>query len=279
MNYSSKSEDCTNLSIEDRNRHGEHILDILTSCAPKDSTFAFYKVVELGEWADEGNIIEALSKMVDDDIDIANLSIGVPKKEDEERENLRKAVNGALEQGLILVAAAGNTADIDQEDDELNTVFDPARVNGVLSVGGFLSHCTEDENCDNVSYSFEVAGYTEGPFCGGQEDMISKCEGADTYRCWEGNVDRTVEDPIVYAPVHYPCRRADDLAEEMNVGTSYGTPLVTGQLAEIMCELDIRPSPEHLIEVVKESSEGDQFPKFSALNTQYNMYESFVEKY
>lgn len=262
-----RSNDCTQISIEANEPHGEFIFDILTTCAPTGTTFAFYRVLEAGDVVDAGNLITALSRMIEDNVDIVNLSVGLPRKRGVNRKYLRRAVKDTLDHNIPIIAAAGNREQINPDEGHYDSVFYPARITGVISVGGYESICKQNENCDQVSYSFGG----DGPFCGKHKYLDARCRGVDTDEWWKGNVLPTINNPTITAPVHYVCKvkRPSGIGsrEILLKGTSYAAPLVTGQLAGILCELKYQPTPDQILDSVKSAANSEEFPKFDALRT------------
>jgi len=114
----------------DTNGHGNQVAGviaangILKGVAPKSKILA-YKVSEDGEGVSSDLIIKAINKSIEDDADIINISLGVNKT----NSNIDKAVDNALQKGIIVITAAGNDGPIP------NTIGSPGKNPGCLTVG------------------------------------------------------------------------------------------------------------------------------------------------
>ncbi|HXW02996.1 MAG TPA: S8 family serine peptidase, partial [Nitrosarchaeum sp.] len=91
-----------------------------------------YKVSEDGEGVSSDLIIKAINKSIEDDADIINISLGVNKT----NSNIDKAVNNALQKGIIVITAAGNDGPIPQ------TIGSPGKNPGSITVGATYNNLT-----------------------------------------------------------------------------------------------------------------------------------------
>lgn len=138
----------------DKHGHGTHVAGIvaakgvLTGMAPDVSLYAYKVLNDFGYGADS-SIIAALEKSVDpdgdpltqDQMDIVNLSLG---GSGEPNSPISEAANNAMEDGVLVVVAAGNSGGI-------STIGSPGNAEQVLTVGA----------SDNLGF---VAGFSSrGP--------------------------------------------------------------------------------------------------------------------
>ena len=95
---------------QDTNGHGTQVAGIIaadgetTGIAPKSKILA-YRVSEDGEAVSSDLIIKAIKQAISDEADIINISLGVDIIHDE----IDYAVNEAVKNGIVVVAAAGNS--------------------------------------------------------------------------------------------------------------------------------------------------------------------------
>ena len=95
---------------QDTNGHGTQVAGIIaadgeiTGIAPKSKILA-YRVSEDGEAVSSDLIIKAIKQAISDEADIINISLGVDIIHDE----IDHAVNEAVKNGIVVVAAAGNS--------------------------------------------------------------------------------------------------------------------------------------------------------------------------
>ncbi|MCV0412832.1 S8 family serine peptidase [Nitrosarchaeum sp.] len=121
----------------DTNGHGTQVAGviaadgILKGVAPKAKILA-YKVSEDGEGVSSDLIIKAINKSIEDDADIINISLGVNKT----NANIDKAVDNALQKGIIVITAAGNDGPIPQ------TIGSPGKNPGSITVGATYNNLT-----------------------------------------------------------------------------------------------------------------------------------------
>ena len=93
----------------DTNGHGTQVAGIIAAdgqvqgIAP-ESSIVSYKVSEDGEEVASDLIVKAIEQAITDDVDIINISLGVNRT----NSKIDEAVNKAVEQGIVVIAAAGN---------------------------------------------------------------------------------------------------------------------------------------------------------------------------
>ncbi|MBS3922894.1 MAG: S8 family serine peptidase [Nitrosarchaeum sp.] len=121
----------------DTNGHGTQVAGviaadgILKGVAPKAKILS-YKVSEDGEGVSSDLIIKAINKSIEDGADIINISLGVNKT----NSNIDKAVDNALQKGIIVITAAGNDGPIPQ------TIGSPGKNPGSITVGATYNNLT-----------------------------------------------------------------------------------------------------------------------------------------
>ena len=114
----------------DTTGHGTQVAGVIAAdgkvvgIAPKAKLLA-YKVSEDGEGVSSELIVRAIGRAVDDGADIINISLGVNKT----NTRIERAVNSALEQGVFVVAAAGN------DGPNSSSIGSPAINHGAITVG------------------------------------------------------------------------------------------------------------------------------------------------
>ena len=95
---------------QDTNGHGTQVAGIISAngqlrgIAPEAEIFA-YRVSEDGESVPSKLIVSAIKQAILDDVDIINISLGVNMTHTE----IEKTVNDAVKNGIVVVAAAGNS--------------------------------------------------------------------------------------------------------------------------------------------------------------------------
>jgi len=115
---------------QDTNGHGTQVTGIIAAngqlkgIAPMAEIFS-YRVSSDGESVPSDLIIKAINQAIDDKVDIINISLGVNVT----HHQIDNAVNNAIRQGIVVVAAAGNSGP-----DE-NTIGSPARNPNAITVG------------------------------------------------------------------------------------------------------------------------------------------------
>ena len=121
----------------DVNGHGTEVAGIVAAdgnfsgMAPKSKLFS-YKVSASGESVSSEYIEQAIRRAIDDKVGVINISLGVNKTNNE----LENAVDQAVSNGVVVVAAAGNNGP-----DEA-TIGSPGRDNNVITVGASYNNIT-----------------------------------------------------------------------------------------------------------------------------------------
>ena len=121
----------------DTNGHGTEVAGIIAAdgqlqgIAPKSKILA-YRVSQDGEAVSSDLIIKAIEQAVRDDADIINISLGVNLT----NSRIDQAVNKAVEQGVVVVTAAGNHGP------DLETIGSPGINPNTITVGATYNNIT-----------------------------------------------------------------------------------------------------------------------------------------
>ncbi len=121
----------------DTNGHGTEVTGIIAAdgqlkgIAPDASVFA-YKVSEDGEFVSSDLIVKAVQQAIKDDVDIINISLGVNRT----NSKIDQIVNKAVENGIIVVTAAGN------DGPRFGTIGSPGKNSKVITVGATYNNIT-----------------------------------------------------------------------------------------------------------------------------------------
>ena len=115
---------------QDTNGHGTQVTGIIAAdgqligIAPKVEIFS-YRVSSDGESVPSDLIIKAINRAIEDRVDIINISLGVNMT----HAKIDNAVNNAIDHGIVVVAAAGNSGP------DKSTIGSPARNPNAITVG------------------------------------------------------------------------------------------------------------------------------------------------
>src|SRR3990172_9382499 len=121
----------------DTNGHGTEVAGIIAAdgqlqgVAPKSKILA-YRVSENGESVSSDLIIKAIEQAILDEADVINISLGVNLT----NKKIDNTVNKAVEQGIIVVAAAGNNGP------DLGTIGSPGINPNTITVGATYNNIT-----------------------------------------------------------------------------------------------------------------------------------------
>ena len=135
---------------QDTNGHGTQVTGIIAAdgqlkgIAPMTEIFS-YRVSSDGESVPSNLIIKAINQAIEDKVDIINISLGVNMTHNK----IDEAVNNAINQGIVVVAAAGNSGP------ETSTIGSPARNPNAVTVGATYN------NQDSSMVSTLVVGETQ----------------------------------------------------------------------------------------------------------------------
>lgn len=121
----------------DTNGHGTEVAGIMAAdgelkgIAPKAKILA-YRVSDNGESVSSDLIVKAIKQAISDGADIINISLGVNKT----NSKIDDAVNEAIDNGIIVVAAAGNNGP------GLSTIGSPGKNYKAITVGATYNNVT-----------------------------------------------------------------------------------------------------------------------------------------
>lgn len=230
--------------------HGRTVSRIVSTALP-DATFDFYRVVR-SDTADEVGpefLVPAIQHAVDNSVDLLNVSAGVDGRVSGIRRVYERAVRRATEAGTTVVAAAGN-------DPDFARLGYPARLPGVVSVGGCLVRCNrfEQDHSKDTRIWIERNGTEHGEFCSARGcSRRSTCRGMyQAYEWWSGNVEPTGGDPTTLAPCFAVVVEDGEITE--GYGTSFAAPYVTGALGRVQSDdPSILGDPERVQRRVRET--------------------------
>jgi minor extracellular serine protease Vpr len=124
-------------SPQDTNGHGTEVAGIIAAngklkgMAPEAKILA-YRVSDTGDSVSSDLIVKAILRAIEDDADIINLSLGVNRTNDK----IEDAINQAVESGIVVVAAAGNSGP------DLRTIGSPGKDPHAITVGATYNNIT-----------------------------------------------------------------------------------------------------------------------------------------
>lgn len=256
------------------------MLDLISGMAPS-ATFSTFQVAPVGspeskKGGRRGVVISALNDIAKTDVDLLNMSLGIPHECGGRCSLARETRYLAREDGICPIVATGN-----REPAKRLGVHCPAMCDEVLSVAGYMPYCGHEIVRGDGSGQWWLEpdnGETPtGIFCG----QNGCCNGADcvTHRIekpWGGNVSWHNSVPDVTAPpIHLKENDTDEVS--LQLGTSFSTPIVTGLLATVLSDLPTSgndPSPLEIVRAASESSslldEGNLY-KFDMDATRQNL--------
>lgn len=124
-------------TVQDIDGHGTEVAGIIAAngkmrgVAPEAKILA-YRVSDTGNSVSSDLIVKAIQKAIEDDVDIINLSLGVNRTND----RIEDAINDAVEAGIVVVAAAGNSGP------DLRTIGSPGKDPHAITVGATYNNIT-----------------------------------------------------------------------------------------------------------------------------------------
>ncbi|WP_084510009.1 S8 family serine peptidase [Haloplanus natans] len=256
-----------NTSEEETSQHCRAVFDRLCAYAP-DAEFSLYQAMNADKRVPVEPYSDVVTKAIEDDIDILNLSSGRPWRAPVALNPDVKVTKRLINAGITVVAAAGNYLPNKQE--RRPPVHCPGAFEDVISVGGMVTHCPcepGDEPANRRAGPYywvneDVAPESDvtpanGTFCSEQDCTNGQnCIPNQQEKEWKWNPVPTGSNPDILAPMHVLRDSSDGWYLEP--GTSFATPLVTGSLACILCEHQSETgeeaSPYDLRRAVREGS-------------------------
>ncbi len=121
----------------DTDGHGTLVAGIIAAdgeakgVAPKAQLYA-YRVASEGSYVSTNDMVRALDRAVDDQIDIVNISLGL----DYVSEEIDRAVENLVAKGIVVVAAAGNNGELGKG------IGSPASAQNAITVGASFNNVT-----------------------------------------------------------------------------------------------------------------------------------------
>ncbi len=154
----------------DTDGHGTMVAGIIAAdgeakgVAPKAELYA-YRVASEGSYVSTHDMIRALDRAVDDQIDVVNISLGL----DYVTEEIDRAVENLVAKGVVVVAAAGNNGESGKG------IGSPASAQNAITVGASLNNVTSSLaatlNIDKDPTRYEVVPMMDSEITG--ENFLS----------------------------------------------------------------------------------------------------------
>lgn len=241
-----------------------------------------YRAADSSGWLTTSNYLRALGQAHQEDaVDVLNVSAGIPHSDCRpgDRCTVCRRTGEAVEDGVVVVAAAGNRPSVQQ-------VCCPGSMAEVVTVGGLDCRCEHpgadasvvdaDRPLPDGPYfaSYWDEGDLDDPrkatgiYCG-QDGCNGEPECSHRQdRPWDGNVPAADGKPDVLAPAQFPNVTSDG-AINLVAGTSYATPIVTGFVASVLSAFRAAgsdPSPDVVRSALRESGQpvpGSPVPRLS----------------
>ena len=213
--------------------------------------FSTFQAINKGEdenavyGGNRGETVQAIADATEADVDVLNISAGIPHECGGRCILSREAKLAAEIDNVCIVAAIGNQ---DNETVEKEGVNCPALLDSVIGVGGYVPTCEADIDRGKQSSQWWLEnGNIIGPFCGQTGDCCSDeiCETNRKEEPWKANVSFHNAAPDVLAPVIDI--NGSSLSEmTFQVGTSFAAPIISALLARMLGELDEIPSVDKI---------------------------------
>lgn len=236
--------------------HGTAVFDIIRFFAG-NVEYSFYQVIDENGGVGVEDFARALERAIEDGIDILNVSAGVFLSGCRGGCGFCHSVNRAIDEGIIVVAAAGNKL----PDEEYEGVNCPARTERSIAVGGMTTICaygTDSEVYPEGAYwahneaNLNFEGYPQDDvYCGqrgcepGKDCVVNQID-----QPWQGNVDPSGGKPDVLAPCH-TIRETGSGDPIIGTGSSYAAPVVSGNLANLLSEIRGKGIPDSSPESIR----------------------------
>lgn len=224
--------------------HGTDVLNIIRTLVT-ESSFSTFQIMDIKDdtggsdvpefEGNRGDLADAIADAADMDMDILNLSVGIPHECNGLCTVSREAELAVEIDEVCIVAATGN-----KEEHQIGRVgvHCPALIDSVIGVGGYLPLCTADIYRGDESEQWWVENDTiHGPFCGQRGCCpSSNCEESCKEILWPGNISFHNAAPDVLAPV-LEVSGSSLTNIRIQAGTSFAAPIISGLLAGILGDL------------------------------------------
>ncbi|SDJ04526.1 S8 family peptidase [Natribacillus halophilus] len=205
-----------------------HLSDGRYMAPASDAHIVGVKVLDKSGAGPLSNIIAGIDWCLENkdeyNIDILSLSLGSPGSESADDDPVVQAVNQAWEEGMIVVAAAGN------EGPSAGTISSPGTSPQIITVGALDDQNTPDRSDDTVA-SFS----SRGPTIDNETKPDILAPGVDIV---------SVRSPRSFLDKVSKSSRVDDDYISMS-GTSMATPIVAGICAQLL-ELNAEWEPDDI---------------------------------
>jgi len=190
--------------------HGTHVAGIIAKNAP-EATLYPYKIVDKNGGR-LSSVIKAVNLAIEDEVEVINMSFGVM----DSSYALENMVEKAEEEGIIVVAAAGNFGD--------STGFYPAAYKETLAVGGVYEN----------GRKMRTSNYGDWVDVAAEGYRINSSIPQDSYDYKDGTSQSAafVSAVIANLIMEYPTKTPEELFEILNTnskvrsGEFYGLPLI-----------------------------------------------------
>ncbi len=190
--------------------HGTHVAGIIAKNAP-EATLYPYKIVDKNGGR-LSSVIKAVNLAIEDEVEVINMSFGVM----DSSYALENMVEKAEEEGIIVVAAAGNFGD--------STGFYPAAYKETLAVGGVYEN----------GRKMRTSNYGDWVDVAAEGYRINSSIPQDSYDYKDGTSQSAafVSAVIANLIMEYPTKTPEELFEVLNTnskvrsGEFYGLPLI-----------------------------------------------------
>lgn len=233
----------------------------VSSTADESPDKVFYPVVPDDGDVLPGDVAEAIYYAQNEDsVDVLNISLGFdhvntgePCNEKFQDCSVTKAAERAAENGVTIVAAAGNRT-------QCQNIACPAACTSVISVAGLVPVCTAaDFGVKESPSPAELppkAGWfiddegdlypDRGPLCTNTGcGLFNKdCSSCRSLESFEGNIPLSNPNPDTFATARHFAHNIDKDEIFAYTGTSYAAPVVAGALITIMAGL-VRENTEY----------------------------------
>lgn len=235
---------------DDTTGHGTIVTDLVSTFS-ENVEYSFYRVVQdvAGGTVWGRHLVEAIGRAhLDHGMDVIDVSLGTDHSSDgnsgcsayRQPCRARYAARQAVDDGIVVVAAAGNEA-------QFESVCCPGLASDVVCVGGFVSKCrTRLERSDPMSLGglesrppnacwidHQDKPETDEVYCTGLDCSPGRaCENNRENVPWDGNVEAVEGKPDVLAPATVPIRTGD--GPSLVNGTSWAAAIVSATVAEVI---------------------------------------------